>query len=88
MKENDDFWNHLNETLTLAQQTRTAGKEVPDQDMMALILIHLPESYENAIHAIEAKDQFVPGRSYQSAKLRGSEEAEETRVQSNSSEYK
>lgn len=46
-KKDDNLRVHLDEMLNSAQQLTTAGKEVPNQDMVVFILITLQESYEN-----------------------------------------
>jgi hypothetical protein len=69
MPEHGDMIAHINHMMDLVEKLKAIGENIPDQHIAALLLVSIPESYNNLITALEARDESVITTDLVKAKL-------------------
>ncbi|KFM70371.1 Retrovirus-related Pol polyprotein from transposon TNT 1-94, partial [Stegodyphus mimosarum] len=59
MAEHGDMIAHITHMMDLVERLKAIGENIPDQHVAALMLVSIPESYNNLITAIEAREETL-----------------------------
>lgn len=57
MQENGNMTEHINNMLEIVEKLNSIGENIPEKHIAALLLVSIPESYNNLITALEARDE-------------------------------
>lgn len=57
MPEHGNMISHITHMIDLVEKLKAIGENIPEQHVAALLLVSIPESYNNLITAIEARDE-------------------------------